>query len=80
MQCNKCSDGGSASRELWEPRGWAPNLGSGVREDFLEEVITKLKLKVHKSLPVCLLHLQHRLVYIRCSVIICQMNKNVPGR
>lgn len=54
MQCNKCSDGGSAGRELWEPRGWAPNLGSGVREGFLEEVITKLRLKGHKSLPVCL--------------------------
>ena len=41
MQCNKCSDGGSACRELWEPRGWALNPGSGVREGFLEEVITK---------------------------------------
>lgn len=31
MQCNKCSDGGGASRELWGPEDGHQNLGSGVR-------------------------------------------------
>ena len=51
MQCNKCSDGGSASRELWEPRGWAPNLGSGVREDFLVVVMLELGQGIRRVVP-----------------------------
>lgn len=73
-----------AGRGLWEPIGWVPHPGPGDREGFLEEVMTKLRLKMHRRLPMCPLHLEHCLIYVGCSIIICwmneQMRKNVLDR
>lgn len=49
-----------------------PSLG--IREDFLEEVITKLRLNTHSGLPVCPPHLEHCLTHTGCSAIICWMD------
>lgn len=62
--------GKGQSREgLWRLIGWTSNPGSGIREGFLEEVITKLRLKMHRSVPVFPLHLEHCLIPTGYTVI-----------
>lgn len=46
-----------------------------MREGFLAEVIMKLRLKMHRSLPVFPLHLEHCLIPNGCSETICWMNE-----
>lgn len=66
---------GSPGRGLWQLVGWTPYPGSVMREGFLAEVIMKLRLKMHRSLPVFPLNLEHCLIPNGCSEIICWMNE-----
>lgn len=63
---------GLSGKGLRQLVGWTPNPGSGNREGFPEEVMTELRLKMHGSLPVFPLYLEHCMNE--------RMRKNVPGR